>query len=125
MTRIIMQAQSDDTDAHRKPETDRWQVTIHVQAAVIDPEVARRKANVWLLINAGNLLGAVNPELVLGDPLLWRFDVRLSMPQLDRPGFGVRRRIGQIHLDAVTGEVMASPTLVDELRAAADALVID
>ena len=104
MTRIVMQAHPDDTNAPRKQEKDRWQVTIHVQAAVLDPEVARRQANVWLLMNGGHLLGAANPELVRGDPLLWRFDVRVSVPQLDRPGFGASHRIGQIHLDAVTGE---------------------
>jgi hypothetical protein len=124
MTRIVLHVQPDAAHAPKVSEKERLQVTVHVEADVLDPEVARRKANVWLLMNAGNLLGAVNPELVLGDPLLWRFDVRLTLPRLDRPGYGVVHRIGQIHLQAATGEVVAADTLVDELRAAADALVV-
>jgi hypothetical protein len=124
MTRMVLPTQIGDANAPRTEEK-RLQITVHVQAEVLDPQVARRKANTWLLMNAGNLLGAENPELILDDTLLWRFDVRLTVPRLDRPGTGVVNRIGQIHLDAVTGEVMAADTLVDDLRAAADALIVN
>jgi hypothetical protein len=92
------------------------QVLVNIQAEVLDSEVARRKANVWLLENAGNLLGAEAPELILGDQLLWRYDVMLGTPSLEQPGIGDVHRVGQILLDAVTGDVQNAEALVEELR---------
>ena len=37
----------------------RMQVTVHIDTEVLNPEVARRKANVWLLETVGNLLGGL------------------------------------------------------------------
>jgi hypothetical protein len=98
------------------------QILVNIQAEVLDSELARRKANVWLLENAGNLLGAEMPELLLGDRLLWRYDVILGVPNLDQPGTGDVHRVGQIVLDAVTGEVQNADTLVEELQAHAAAV---
>ena len=101
----------------RKVSPDnRMQVRVNVQAEVIDPELARRRANVWLLDNAGNLLAAVAPELILGEQLLWRFDVILGLPDLAQPGRGHTRRIGQIAVDAASGEVQAAPHLAADLQ---------
>ena len=92
------------------------QVMVNIRADVIDPEVARRKANGWLLDNAGNLLAAVTPELLLGEQLQWRFDVVLGVPDLAAPGQGTTQRIGQITVDAISGEVMTAPELAAELQ---------
>ena len=46
----------------------KLQVNVHVQATVTAPEVATHKANVWLSMNAGHLLMAENPELLLDEP---------------------------------------------------------
>lgn len=101
----------------RKVSPDnRIQVRVNVQAEVIDPELARRRANVWLLDNAGNLLAAVTPELILDEQLLWRFDVVFGWPDLSQPGSGHTRRIGQIAVDAVSGEVQAAPDLAADLQ---------
>ena len=94
----------------------RMQVVVNVQAEVLDPELARRKANVWLIENAGNLLGAENPELILGSRLLWRCDVVLGVPSLDQPGKGDSYRVGQILMDAATGEIQGADTLAEELQ---------
>jgi hypothetical protein len=51
------------------------QVHVHVQAEVLTAEVVRRRANVWLLENVGNLLRSESPELVLGERLAWRLDL--------------------------------------------------
>jgi hypothetical protein len=53
---------------------------------VLDSEVARHKANVWLLETVGNLLGAENAELIMDGPLRWRYDVILGLPDLDSNG---------------------------------------
>ena len=98
------------------------QLNIHIRATVMSPEIAARKANVWLSMNAGHLLMAENPELLLDEPLRWRFDVILAKPRLDRPGHVTRRFIGRMLTDAITGEVNEPETLVKELTASADAL---
>ena len=94
----------------------RMQVRVNVQAEVVDPEVARRKANNWLLDNAGNLLAAVTPELLLGEYLQWRFDVVLGLPDLAQPGQAHTQRVGQIVVDALSGEVQATPNLATDLQ---------
>jgi hypothetical protein len=91
------------------------QVRVNVHADVIDPEEARRSANRWLLDNAGNLLAARTAELLLGEQLLWRFDVVLTQPDLEHPGQGSERSAGRIIVDATTGEVAASPDLANKL----------
>jgi len=99
-----------------KPQP-KFRVAVHIDTEVLDPEVARRKANVWLLLYAGNLLRAANPELILDKALLWRYDVLLTAPHR-----GVVGKIGQIHVQAITGEVMASESLSAELIANAETL---
>lgn len=93
----------------KSPSASRLQVSVHLQAEIVAPEAARRRANVWLLEHVGNLLRAETPELILGERLIWRSDVVLTNPQV-----GVVGRIGRIELDAATGEVL------DEDAAAAD-----
>jgi hypothetical protein len=90
--------------------TNRIHVNIHIQAEVMAAEVARRQANVWLLENVGNLLRAESPELVLHDRLIWRVQVILTSPSLGSVG-----RIGSIELDATSGAVLSSDSLIEEL----------
>lgn len=99
----------------------RMQVTVHIDTEVLDPEIARRKANVWLLETVGNLLGAENSELILSEPLRWRYDVILGLPDLNNPGSGDLFRVGMIEVHAVTGEVLNQLRLAEELHASAAA----
>ena len=101
-------------------KTDRLQVSVHIQAEVLSAEAARREVNVWLLANIGNLLRAENPELVVGERLLWRIDIALTSPKQGRVGV-----IGRIELDAITGEVLADETLVEKLSFNSDALFVE
>ncbi len=99
----------------------RMQVTVHIDTEVLNPEVARRKANVWLLETVGNLLGAENAELILSEPLRWRFDVILGLPDLSRPGSGDLFRVGTMEVNAADGEVLNQQELAKELHASAAA----
>jgi hypothetical protein len=74
MTQVILPAAQAGDVAH-------VQINVFVQAEVIAAEAAHRRANVWLLEHAGNLLRAESPELVLGEPLTWRVDVMLTSPR--------------------------------------------
>ena len=97
----------------------KFRVAVHIDTEVLDPEVARRKANVWLLLYAGHLLRADNPELILEEgELLWRYDVLLT-----QISYGVVGKIASICVRAATGEVMADPTIRSEWLATARALL--
>lgn len=120
MNSMVLSTQSTST-THAQPivkSPAKLRIAVHIEAEVLDPEVARRKANVWLLMYAGNLLGAENPELVINHGLRWRVDVILTSPKRGHIG-----KVGHLCLDAITGEVMATETLPEELRANADALI--
>ena len=91
----------------------------------MDPEVARRKANQWLFMNAGNLVRAEHPQLILDSHVLWRFDVCLTVPSLQNPGTGKVEPIGRLDLDAVTGEAVVSATFIKELQASASAVTLN
>lgn len=103
MTNIVM-AVSPTT------QTDRLQVSVHIQAEIWSAEAARRQANFWLLENVGNLLRAESPELVLGDRLVWRADIVLTSPRRGRIG-----AVGRLEIDATTGEVLANDKLAEEI----------
>ncbi len=87
-----------------------WRINVHIEADVLPAEVVRRKANVWLLNHVGNLLGAENPELVVTEKLLWRVEVILTSPTRGQLG-----KVGNLYLDAVTGEALPGDNLIDEL----------
>ena len=100
------------------------QVTVHINADVMAPAVASSKANVWLSMNAGHLLLAENPELVLREPLQWRFDVIRTIPNRLMPGKVQRVYLGRLHMDAASGEIRDQDHLIEELTANADALAV-
>lgn len=94
-------------------------VAVHIDTEVLHPEVARRKANVWLLLYAGHLLRADHPELIWEDDvLLWRYDVVLTSPHGGDVG-----KIGKIQVDAKTGEALATEGLYEKLLANARILL--
>ena len=100
----------------------RLHVAVHIQADVLAQDVAERKANRWLFMNAGNLVRAEHPQLILDAQLLWRFNVCLTLPDLQNPGLGTVDIIGKLDLDAITGEAVVPTTFIQELQAHADAI---
>jgi hypothetical protein len=128
MTTMILPSRTKHVADRVNRDAPRIRVSVNLQAEVLSPAIARRKANVWLLETVGNLLGAENPELVLDDasnPLrpLWRCDVVLGLPSLATPGTGDRYLIGKIVVDAVTGEIVDPERCAAELHANAAAAV--
>ena len=121
-TPVILSTKS-TTNSIEQNGNQRLHIAVHVQAGVVPVKEAAKNASTWLLMNAGNLLRADNPELILDEPLKWRFDVWLSTPALNPPRMGVSGRIGQISVNAETGEVLTTGSLIDELQAAADAFI--
>jgi len=126
MTTPVILTTESSKDAGDSAGNQRLRIAIHVEADVVPEKEAIKKASSWLLMNAGNLLRADSPELILDTPLKWRLDVWLATPALSPsstpPRVGVTGRIGQIYIDATTGEVLVTDSLIEDLKAAADAL---
>lgn len=85
---------------------------LHVQATLqITAEDARRLVNRTLIPNLGTGLVAQTPELVInGNQASWRVPVVLSLP-----GFGNLGQVGNIHIDAQTGNLQSSATIQKEI----------
>lgn len=123
MTATVVTIPIQENTTQNTAGDQRVQIVVHIHAEVLEAEAARRKANGWLLDQVVNLLSATEPELVLKDRLFWRYDVILGIPNTAQPGSGALYRVGQIMLDAVTGEVEDGETLAEELKASAAAIV--
>jgi hypothetical protein len=118
-TLVISQEQPHEQTNAREA---RLHIKVHIDTEVVGAEMARRAATRWLVWEVGNLLRAENPELLITDKLVWRCDVYVTWPDLSRPGYGTRKRVGVIYVDAQTGEPVISDTLIEELQAQAHAL---
>ena len=97
---------------------------IHIQVDFIgeikvNANTARRKANTYLLTNVTNLSYAGRePELVLGEQLIWRFPAMLALPS-----YGEIGPIGTLDVDTTTGEILfLSPATISQMRKRAHVL---
>lgn len=86
----------------------------------ISPDAARRRANGYLGMNVGLLLGSSDPRLLMGKQPLWKLSVNLHLPTVGYVG-----QVGTIHVDATTGEVIPlSATTIQQYQDRAHDLVI-
>lgn len=86
----------------------------------VSPEVARRRANRFLTMDVGILIGADEPLLVWGERPVWRFTTNLYLPHMGKVG-----PVGMIEVDAVTGQVVPPSTeQIQETQDRASDLVI-
>ncbi len=92
------------------------EVSITANLAVT-AETAQRKVSRLLLETVGNLLYGERPNLVAGRRLVWRVPVWLGLPTTGPVG-----SLGSIEVDAQTGELLYTPTLLDELAERGHAL---
>jgi hypothetical protein len=98
------------TDA--SADDDLAEVIVHVHARIVTSAKARRTANSWLCLEIGDRLLAGEPELLVGDRLVWRVPVQWTSPTT-----GVlARSIGQIMVDAVSGEILANQATAQEIQ---------
>jgi hypothetical protein len=94
------------------PESDYADIVLHVTARILSAVRARRKANGWLAMEAGDRLLAGIPELVIDEQLRWRILVHWTSPTK-----GVlAERVYDLVMDAVTGEVPDQQAQLDEIR---------
>jgi hypothetical protein len=85
------------------PETGPLQVKVPAVTVEIpvSPDKARRRANGYIGMHIGILLGSSDPQLVLGDAPTWKLAVNFHLPHVGYVG-----QVGTIHVDAITGEVI-------------------
>lgn len=67
----------------------------------ITPFVARQNANVYLLMNVGNMFSAGDPILFLGEPPYWKVPVFCAFPE-----FNQREKIGELAVDIDSGAIL-------------------
>lgn len=80
------------------------EVRYHMEVAfrvAVTPFVARQNANVFLLMNVGNMLSAGDPVLSLSDPPRWKVPVFCAFPEFDR-----REKIGDLAVDVDSGAIL-------------------
>lgn len=93
-------------------------IHIHVTAPVnITPFVAHQNVNVFVKTEISTQLGAGPPDLVVGERLCWSVPVMLGFP--DR---GIIGKVGEILVDATTGELLVDQDTVRRLSDDADRL---
>jgi len=77
----------------------------------VSAAVAQQKANRFLAMNAGNMLAAGEPELVVGETLRWRVPVLFGTPAK-----GTLGRVGELYIDADTGQIqLENPSDLEEM----------
>lgn len=78
-------------------------IAVHITAMFnVTAFSARQKVNRLLVTDVGTGLGSGEPALIIeSDRLLWRTPVLLSLPNV-----GCLGQVGQIDVDAQTGEVL-------------------
>ena len=93
-------------------DNDHTEVIVHVHARIVASVRARRKVNGWLCLEVGDRMLAGEPELIVGDQLIWRVPVQWTSPTQ-----GVlAQSVGHIMVDAVPGEITSGSPTAQEIQ---------
>ncbi len=87
-------------------------IRIHVSATLnVTPFIARQKVGGLVLSEAGTGVGADEPSLIVTSArVVWRVPLFLALPGLGRLG-----EVGEIDVDAQTGEVLADRAALERI----------
>jgi alpha-L-arabinofuranosidase len=91
------------------------EVRYHIEVAfrvAVTPFVARQNANVFLLMNVGNMLSAGEPVLSLSDPPHWKVPVFCAFPEFNR-----REKIGDLAVDVDSGAILLEESYPSSVEA--------
>ena len=92
------------------PEGSQVRVTPLV---ILDERAARRRADRWLEDNVGNVVAAKNSSLMQFDNRdIWRFEAFITGPHIEPMG-----PIGQVEVDALTGHILTTSEMAEEMIA--------
>src|SRR5207244_1869425 len=81
------------------PEQGTFEIhqTVHI---TVTARQAQRKVDTWLLTEVSYMMGAEAPTLVIGERTVWRVPCRFTAPGVGRVG-----TVGEVDVDAQTGEM--------------------
>jgi hypothetical protein len=81
-----------------------------VERPLLDPHLARRKANGWLVSNVGSVLAQQPQLLQVDDRLVWQFKAFLATK-----GYPLRGPVGLVDVDAYTGELLSGEDVAAQI----------
>lgn len=103
------------------PDPVTVDISIRVSGQIaVGSLAARQKVNRFVVSQIGNLLCAGEPELVVDQRFHWRVPVLSTMP-----GKGELGQVGEINVDAQTGEIDADEMTITRLQQNARSLAAD
>ncbi len=87
-------------------------IRVHVSAMLnVTPFVARQKVGGLVLSKVGTGVGSDEPSLIVtSEHVVWRVPLFLALPGLGRLG-----EVGEIDVDAQTGEVLADRATLEQI----------
>jgi hypothetical protein len=93
-------------------------IQVHVSAPLnITPFVARQKVSGFVILEISDRMRGEQPELVVGNRLCWSVPVVLTSPIR-----GVVGKVGEILVDATTGELLVDQDTIQRMSDVADRL---
>jgi hypothetical protein len=100
------------------PQAD-VEVSVRIHTPLnVTRHVARQKVNVQLTLHCGQSFAVDEPELMIGDRVTWRVPIWVTHPKR-----GKVASIGDLRVDAQTGEVLCSREQLQLLKAAANGVL--
>jgi hypothetical protein len=100
------------------PTQGRLEVDIRVTADMnISAYAARQKVNCFILSEISYMMHAAEPTLVLGERIVWRVPIILSLTSKGDVG-----EVGVIDVDVETGRMQISPEQIAKIEDHAEAL---
>jgi hypothetical protein len=102
------------------PEGATVSICVEITAkANITPFVAQQKVNYFVIMNVSTQCMSGDPELIVGERLIWLVPVLLTSPRR-----GIVGKIGELKVDATTGEVLTEEDTAKRLIEDAERLAI-
>jgi hypothetical protein len=100
------------------PDAD-VEVSIRIHTPLnITRHVARQKVNVQLMLHCGQSFVVEDPELQIGDRVCWRVPIWVTHPSKGRVAC-----LGDLRVDAQTGEVLCTREQLRLLKGAAEGVL--
>ncbi len=93
------------------PLPEQGPVHVHLSfEIVVTAKEAWRKVTRWLVMDVSIQMGTDPPTLVVGERSVWRFPVYIAFPGSGRVG-----TVGEVDVDAGTGELLDAPRRQTEM----------
>lgn len=90
------------------PGVDYADLVLHINTRIVSAVRARRTVNGWLAFEVGDRTLAGDPELIIGEQLIWRVPVHWTSPS---KGI-LAEHIADVLIDAISGEVLNADTQI-------------